>query len=157
MRHALQLFNDWDNLFSGSWTTPQIVSPRNVFEPTADVEETDSHYLVSVDLPGLARSDIKIEVKDDYLTIWGERKSEEKEEREEVRFNRRSFGKFTKTFSLPSGIDVSKVEASHKDGVLSVAVPKAPEAQAHTVKIGETKTGFFEKFRAKKSEVRDVH
>lgn len=157
MRHALQLFNDWDNLFSDSFFAPQVASPNKFFEPASDVEETETHFIVNVDLPGISKEDIKIEVKDDHLTIWGERKADEKGEKEGIRYHRRAFGKFTKSFALPAGIDASKIEATQADGVLSVAVPKAPEAQPHAVKIGDAKGGFFEKFKSKKNDPKEVH
>ena len=115
MRHALRLFNDWDNLFSDSFFAPQVAHADKFFEPAADVEETETHFLLSVDLPGISQEDIKIEVKDDFLSVWGERKFEESGEKDGSRFSRRSFGKFSKSFRLPAGICLLYTSPSPRD------------------------------------------
>ncbi|MEQ1875241.1 MAG: Hsp20/alpha crystallin family protein [Bdellovibrionia bacterium] len=113
------------------------------FQPRSDVEEFEGHYLVSIDLPGIPKEDVKIEVIDDRLHVSGERKSERKDKKSYAR----SYGKFEQTFSLPSHVDASKIEARFDNGVLQLALPKVEAAQPRKVEIqaGE-KAGFFDRF-----------
>lgn len=114
---------------------------ESVFHPACDVEETDSHYVMSVDIPGVSKKDINIEVKDNQLFISGERKAERKERG----VSERTHGKFHRIVTLPSGIDAEKIEAQYQDGVLTVALAKAESAKPRQIKITEGKTSFFGK------------
>jgi HSP20 family protein len=111
------------------------------FNPAVDIEEQDEHYLMSMDLPGVSKDNVHIEVNDNQLMVWGERKEEREEEKKNRYFVERSYGRFQRTFALPTHIDPDRIEADFKDGVLRIAVPKSQTAQARTVKIGEQKTG----------------
>lgn len=112
---------------------------ETVFHPACEVEETDSHYVMSVDLPGVSKKDINIEAKDNQLIISGERKSEKKERG----FSERTYGKFHRILTLPNGIDAEKIEAQYQDGVLTVALPKAESARPRQIKITDGKGSFF--------------
>jgi len=109
------------------------------FHPASDVEETNTHYVMSVDLPGVAKKDINIEVKDNQLYISGERKSEKRERG----FSERYYGKFHRTFTLPTEVEVDKIEAHYQDGVLTVALPKAESVKPRQIKIGDGKSSLF--------------
>lgn len=122
------------------------------FVPACDVEEKENHYLFSMDLPGMSRTDLKIEVDEDQLIISGERKYERKEESKTRVLEERCTGTFRRTFSLPSNIDAAKVEADYKDGVLHIAVPLAALAKATPIRIGEGKTGLVGKLFQHKEE-----
>ncbi|WP_413287767.1 Hsp20/alpha crystallin family protein [Bdellovibrio sp. HCB337] len=101
------------------------------FNPSVDIEESDEIFLISADLPGIKRDDIKIDVSGNTLRISGERSREVKEEG----YYERSSGRFSRSFSLPEGVDAKKIEASFEDGVLRVALPKTEVKEAQEVKI----------------------
>ncbi len=122
------------------------------FNPACDVEETDQHYLMSFDLPGVSKEDVKIEVIDNILTITGERKTEKRNDKNNRHVSERYYGSFKRAFTLPSTIDAAHVEASYKDGVLQVAIPKAEAAKPHQIKISEGKGGLFSKLIGQKNQ-----
>src|SRR3954471_23155024 len=116
---------EFNRLFNSLWDQP-AVSQRWV--PEMDLVETDDHYLLKADLPGMKQEDVAIEFNDGTLTVSGERKAEY--ERKEKGFFRleRSFGRFSRSLTLPEGVDPDKSEASFHDGVLDGRIPK-PEAR----------------------------
>jgi len=103
--------------------------------PAVDLSETDQAYKVTAELPGMNEKDIEVSVSDDTLTIKGE-KREEKDEKSENRYvSERTYGSFRRSFSLPTGINQEKMAATFANGVLTVTLPKAPEAQKKEKKI----------------------
>ncbi|MEQ1877038.1 MAG: Hsp20/alpha crystallin family protein [Bdellovibrionia bacterium] len=113
---------------------------RVAMAPACDISETDTHYMVKVDLPGIPKDDVKIEVSENQLVISGERK-EEKETKEKNRYlSERYYGSFQRSFALPAGTDADKIEASYENGELKVSVPKTVVSQQKTIKIGEKPT-----------------
>jgi HSP20 family protein len=105
-----------------------------------DLVEADDHFVLKADLPGLAEEDVTIEVRDNALTISGERKAEhEKRERGWYRVER-SFGRFSRSLSLPEGIDPGSITASFDRGVLSVTIPKPEQRKPRRIQIGESKS-----------------
>jgi HSP20 family protein len=112
------------------------------WSPRVDILERNGQILVRADLPGMSKDDIKIEVRDQMLTIQGERKPEQKkEEREGYFYSECSHGHFYRSIPLPEGVDVSKVVAEFHNGVLEVTVPAPPreEPKARNVEIRERK------------------
>ena len=104
--------------------------------PQMDLVEADDHFLLKADLPGLAEEDVAIEVRDNALTISGERKAEhERRERGWYRVER-SFGRFSRSLSLPEGIDPDAISASFDRGVLSVTIPKPEQRKPRKISIG---------------------
>lgn len=104
------------------------------FTPLADVEETDDAYLVEIELPGVKRDDISLEVEGRRLTVFGQRK-----ERERVgilRRRTRTVGRFHYEVVLPGDIDEDSVSASMEEGVLMVRVPKPPSERRRRIAIG---------------------
>lgn len=105
-----------------------------------DVSETDKDIKIAAELPGVKPEDLKVELVDDLLTISGEKKSEQTEEKEEEgrKYHRieRSYGSFRRAMTLPKGIDADAIEAAFKDGVLTVTVRKPAEMQ--TVEAAKT-------------------
>jgi HSP20 family protein len=103
--------------------------------PALDVVENDGDYVVRADLPGIDEDDVKVEVKDGVLTISGERKSEHEERKDGYHRIERSFGSFTRSLTLPEGVDPESVKATFDKGVLEIQVPKPEAPKAHTVEI----------------------
>jgi HSP20 family protein len=104
--------------------------------PAMDLVEADDHFVLKADLPGLAEGDVSIEVRDNALTISGERKAEhEARERGWYRVER-SFGRFSRSLSLPDGIDADAISAAFDRGVLSVTIPKPEQRKPRRIQIG---------------------
>ena len=108
-------------LFSG-WT------------PALDLYQSKDNIVAAVELPGMRKEDIEISLHDDVLTISGERK-QETAEAEKAERSERYVGKFRRSISLPSRVDASKVNATYKDGILTVTLPKAEEAKPRQIQV----------------------
>ena len=103
--------------------------------PPMDLLEADDHFLLKADLPGLSEDDVSIEVQDNVLTISGERKSEqERKERGWYRVER-AYGRFSRSLTLPEGVDPDAVSADFDRGVLTVRIPKPEERKPRRVQI----------------------
>jgi len=111
------------------------------WSPRVDILEREGQFVVRVDLPGLSKDDVKVEVGDDMLTIQGERTREKKEEREGYAYSECSFGSFFRAIPLPEGADASKATADFHKGVLEVAMPAPARSQpkARRVEVREGK------------------
>jgi HSP20 family protein len=142
-QHPLRtLRQEMDEIFE-SWTKdlklPEVAWPRTEFWPRVNISETDKEMLVTAELPGVDQKDIEVTVSGNQLLIKGEKKSEVEEKKDEKgrAFHRveRSFGSFQRLMSLPYEVDPEKVQASFKDGVLTLALPKPAEVQKKTKKI----------------------
>jgi HSP20 family protein len=103
--------------------------------PPMDLAETEDQLVLRADLPGLEQGDIEIEVKDNVLTISGERKAEHEKKGEGYHRIERSFGRFSRSLGLPRGIDPKSVTASFENGVLEVRMPKPEERKATRIEI----------------------
>ena len=105
--------------------------------PACDIQETTEAFLVHAEIPDVKKEDVKVTVHEGVLTLAGERRSEKEEKGKKYHRVERSFGRFQRSFTLPSAVDESKVAATFKDGMLVVMVPKAPlaSAAAREVKI----------------------
>ena len=103
--------------------------------PAMDLMETDDAFVVKADLPGLERDDVSVEIKDNVLSISGERKAEHTEDQDGYVRVERSYGSFARTFQLPDGVDPDAVKASFDKGVLEVRIPKPEERKPHRVQI----------------------
>jgi HSP20 family protein len=104
--------------------------------PPMDLAETDEEFVLRADLPGLAEDDLEIEVKDNVLTISGERRAEHEDRKEGYHRIERSFGRFTRSLDLPEGIEAGAVTAEFERGVLEVRVPKPEQRQPTRIQIG---------------------
>jgi Molecular chaperone (small heat shock protein) len=103
--------------------------------PAVDVAEDEEAMHIRADLPGLKREQVKINVRDGVLTLSGEKKFEEEKKTDNYYRLERSYGSFARSFTLPNTVDVEKIRASMKDGVLELTVPKKPEAKAREIKV----------------------
>lgn len=103
--------------------------------PAADIVEKDNTYEVTVELPGLDEKNIEVKLANGRLTIKGERQEEKEEKKKDYYLHERQFGSFERSFAVPEEVDIDKIEASFKKGVLTVALPKKPEAVKPAKKI----------------------
>jgi len=108
---------------------------EELWAPRADVHETDKEVFVDLELPGIKKDEIKIEVKNDVLTISGERKQERKTETPEGSRIERHYGKFERSFSLPETVSVDKISAAYTNGVLTLTLPKTEKALPKEIKV----------------------
>ncbi|MEX2602281.1 MAG: Hsp20/alpha crystallin family protein [Balneolaceae bacterium] len=104
-----------------------VSSRRDAFVPGTDISETDKHYQIDVHLPGLKKEDIDVNVEDRRLTISGERKFNNETKDRTFHKVETGYGAFTRSFHLPENIDRESVNATYKDGILSVTVDKSEE------------------------------
>ena len=105
------------------------------FSPTVNSREADDAYFVEVDLPGVKKEDISIDVKDNVLSISGERKIQDEIKEGDYYKIESRYGKFVRSFTLPKDVDSQKIEASNKNGVLEVKIPKQKILEAKPKKI----------------------
>ena len=126
------LFNDlFDENLGRSPARPSV----RQWSPAVDVLESKDAYLIRAELPGMKREDIKVEVKDGNLVLSGETKSEKPVDGVEYRHVERVAAKFWRSFSLPETAKSDGVEASYKDGILEIRVPKAEETKPRQIEI----------------------
>jgi HSP20 family protein len=122
----------WDSFFE---RRPARVEEVSEWLPSLDVSETDSEYMVKVEVPGIDPKDIDISLMNNLLTIKGEKKHEKEEKEENYHLVERSYGSFTRTIRLPSQVQNDKINATYKNGVLKVVLPKTEEAKKKEIKV----------------------
>jgi HSP20 family protein len=103
--------------------------------PAMDLVETDDDFVLRADLPGLTEDDVHIELEDNVLTLSGERKSEHEERKEGYYRVERASGAFSRSLTLPEGVDAAAIKASFDNGVLEVRIPKPEERKPRKVAI----------------------
>ena len=108
---------------------------RDAWVPAVDVQETDKAFVFVAELPGLNKDDVEITLEDNLLTIAGERTLEEREEGQTFHRIERAYGKFSRSFSLPSQADNTNVKAGFDNGLLTIEIPKSEQAQPRKIEI----------------------
>lgn len=117
--------------------------------PALDMAERDSHYVLSVDLPGVHKEDVSVEVQDNILRIKGERKAEV----ENADYSERTYGSFERAIKLPREVKTQDIEARFENGVLQLAIPKTLKESAKKIEIKDaSKSGFWNKLMGRKSD-----
>jgi HSP20 family protein len=125
-----KIFNQFTTRTFDSEETPEVD-----WSPRVDITENENSYVVKAELAGLSKDDVKITMKEDVLTIRGEKKSETKSENENVHLLERRYGRFVRAFRLPSSVNSKKIDATFKDGILTLSLPKAEEAKPKEIEI----------------------
>jgi HSP20 family protein len=103
--------------------------------PAVDILEKDGNLLIEAELPGINEKEIALKIEGNILTLSGERKLENEEKRESYRRIERSYGSFSRAFTLPETADRDKIKAEYKNGILTITVPLKPEARPREVPI----------------------
>jgi len=138
----LGLLRGWSPLRELSW--PRLPRASKDFGPRArqgewmppvDIAEDDDQYRVSVEIAGATKDDVTVEADENVLTIRGEKRSEREEKKEQVRWVERSYGSFSRSFTLPPNADTRSVSANFRDGVLSIAIPKREDTKPKVINI----------------------
>lgn len=110
------------------------------FAPGCEILDGERAFTVSLDIPGLTKDAIDIEVKDNHLFVTGERKAPAKDEKSSVLRTERRYGKFTRVFTLPQNLDTERIEATYQDGVLELRLPKEERTQPRKIQISDWAT-----------------
>ena len=136
LRELSSLQSEMNRLFNTVFDTP-VPSGGGTrrWVPAMDLVETADAFVVRADLPGLKQDDVKLEVEDQVLTISGERRAEHEEREEGFYRLERAFGGFSRSLTLPKGVDAEAVSASFTDGVLEVRIPKPEQAKPRRIEI----------------------
>jgi HSP20 family protein len=139
-RRMTTLRDEIDNLFDR--TFGQLLQPERgtqlfggAWVPALDLFQDKDSLTVKAELPGMKKEDIDISLHEGFLTISGERKHEEKKKAGEVYREERYEGRFSRSVSLPSKVEADKINATYKDGVLTVVLPKAEEAKPKQIQV----------------------
>ncbi|MCL4539883.1 MAG: Hsp20/alpha crystallin family protein [Bacteroidetes bacterium] len=121
----------FDNLFSDAKGDVFVAD----WAPRVDVMEQQDSYIIKAEMPGVNKNDVKITLHENVLSIRGEKKQEKEEK--DVNYHRieRSYGTFERQFALPTGVKSDKIDASYKDGILTVTLPKVEEAKPKEIEV----------------------
>ena len=121
-----------DQFFRGGHGEEAKVS---MWRPSVDIYETDNAWVIKAELPGVSKDDVSIDVHQNRLTLRGQRKHETDVKDEHYHRVERSYGSFQRSFTLPATVDAEKAEASFKDGVLELRLPRLESAKPHQIAI----------------------
>ena len=140
VRELTSLQSEMNRLFNTFFDSPTSSREGNGgatrrWVPAMDLVETDEHFVLRADLPGVSQEDVTIELEDNVLTVAGERKVEHEDRREGFYRVERSFGQFRRALTLPEGVDPEGIGATFEKGVLEVRIPKPAERKPRRVAI----------------------
>ncbi|MDD3802854.1 MAG: Hsp20/alpha crystallin family protein [bacterium] len=146
MKNTLQKFSPMNDLFDLRKEIDSMFDNRffggmlqrfgeQAWAPVMDIVESDKDFTVKVELPGMKKEEIKINIENNILSIEGERKSESEEKGKTFHRIERSYGSFYRAVSLPKQIDEQKIKASFNDGLLTVVLPKSDIAKTKAIEI----------------------
>jgi len=122
----------------------ELLQERNLWDlaesrarwlPAVDVEETEKNYVFRAEIPGLKKEDVKISVKDNVLTLSGEKKAEERKDANTYHRVERVYGSFQRTYSITKPIQADRISAGYQNGLLEIVVPKAEEIKPKEIEI----------------------
>ena len=115
--------------------TPFIPQMPAGFIPSFDIKETKDAYLFKADIPGVKESDLEVTISGNRITVSGKREAEKEEQTDTYYSCERSYGDFTRSFTLPEGVDMKSVHADLDQGVLTLSIKKTPEAQPKKIVV----------------------
>lgn len=114
-------------------------SKSNGWSPATEIIDEEKAFILSMDIPGIRKEDLDIEVKENKLYVSGERKQQERDEKSGVMRSEKRYGKFSRAFTLPQNVNADLIEARFENGVLEIALPKEEKAQPRKITISELK------------------
>jgi HSP20 family protein len=121
------------------WDPFRAIAPSFAYErewlPSFEIRENGDSFLFRADLPGIAQKDLDVSLTGNRLQVSGKREAEKETKDETVYLYERSFGSFTRTFTLPEGIDAAHTRSELKDGVLTIVVPKVPAMKPKKIEV----------------------
>ncbi|HEX9629066.1 MAG TPA: Hsp20/alpha crystallin family protein [Pyrinomonadaceae bacterium] len=125
---------------------------RGAWNPSVDIYENKDHIVLEAELPGMKREDFELSVENNVITLRGERQFEKKEDSDNYHRVERSYGSFTRSFTLPQTVSAEGATAEYKNGVLRVTLPKREEAKARRIEISGEGAGSTAKTIEAKAE-----
>lgn len=138
MRNVASLHDEMDRLLRQALGDREGASSAGAFTPALDVEEDENAFTLHVELPGVSAEDVDVSLEESVLTISGERRFYDERSGEGFRRIERHFGRFHRAVRLPDRVDADGVEASYRDGMLTIRVPKAEEAKPRRIEISSS-------------------
>lgn len=128
-----RLFDEWFPF--GGRLANVLGTEDHVLKPALEIAENEHAFVVNAELPGVAKEDVTITIEDGVLTLAGEKKREEEQKDRAWHRVERVYGSFQRSMTLPKGVDGDKAEATFKDGVLTITLPKSEQAKPKTLKV----------------------
>lgn len=139
-RELQSLENQMNRLFRRGFSEnsrPEEALAMSQFAPPVDVYEDDSKLSIKMDIPGIDAKDLSIRTDGNLLTVSGERKFEDEENKDNYRRVEREYGSFSRSFTLPASADTDKITADFENGTLRIDIAKRPDSRSKQIKIGE--------------------
>lgn len=136
-REMSHMQESFDRLFKefSDWRKSSGLQAEFGFSPSCEVAEEDNNYVLTFDLPGVTKDQVRVETDNDQLTVRAERKEEKKTESKKKYLSEVYYGSYARTFTLPGPIDEKKIDAKFENGVLKVTVPKIESTKAKQIPI----------------------
>lgn len=129
------MFENYARSLGWSLNGDQELISKDDWTPRVDISETDSELVIKADIPDVKKEDVKVSVEEGVLTIQGEKKQEREESGKKYHRIERYYGNFSRSFTLPSYVDEAKIEASFKNGVLQLHIPKTAQSAHKNIEI----------------------
>jgi len=126
---------DWFDRFFEEFRSSMFGKGRDEILPDFDLVETENHITLKADLPGIDVKDLDIGVADNILTVTGSRREEHREENERYHRMERHFGTFQRNFTLPADVNAEQIDATYRDGVLTITIPKTETAKMRKIEV----------------------
>jgi len=138
MRHEMDRI--WEDLFPGArrpFEAPlrRLTGDRSVATPSIDIIDREKEVVVKADMPGVAKEDLDITLREDVLTISGAVKAETETKEDHYYYSERSYASYSRSVNIPFKVEADKIKASLKDGVLTIHLPKVKELQPKKIKV----------------------
>ncbi|MBW1989654.1 MAG: Hsp20/alpha crystallin family protein [Deltaproteobacteria bacterium] len=139
-----RMHREMDRMFEELLQSFGVLAPRRegpargmvgVFRPSLDVAATDKEYTVSVELPGVDKDDVSVEVENDTLRIWGQKQQKEEKKEQDYYRVERAYGCFQRVLSLPEDADADNIQASFKNGVMKISIPRKQTVEGKSRQI----------------------
>ena len=135
-RNMLNIFDDVEQMMHQAFGhSLENGSSRLSYSPLMNISETESDYLIMMDLPGVEKKDVEVNLKNGILMVSGERKTSEKSDENNRIWHEATYGAFSRSFELASDIVEEKIKAKFNNGVLNITIPKAEEVKPSVKKI----------------------
>jgi len=131
----MESFEELERRMRKHYGEEQSESETLVWAPRVDIKETENELVVHAEVPGMKKEDFCVNMKEGVLSISGEKRSEEKTEGDNWHRIERVFGRFQRSFYIPTDVDDKKIKAAYKDGILTVTLPKREEAKRKEIPI----------------------
>lgn len=134
-REMEDVFDRYSKALSWPRLGGQEIMNRGDWAPRVDISETEKEFIIKAEIPEVKKEEVKISVDNGVLNIRGERKQEKEEKGKKFHRVERYYGSFTRSFTLPDNVDETKIEASFKDGMLNLQIPKSKESKPKAIDV----------------------